>query len=213
MTRVTMLNGLPITMLNGPLGCNCQQAPEVGAPLGNLPDQSMGALVVIGTALGIAYLSEPKKKALNGIGTDIAKDAIGKVIMIGAGVGALYLFIAKPLLQKVGVVDSKEDKQGQAFATSATSPFNPQFYKGKAVTITRAFAEKLAEQIHSADGFFNDDEDAVYAAFRQMKTKNDVSWVADNFQQKYSKDLYTYVRAFMSDDEISIVHGIVNNLR
>ena len=215
--QVTMLNGfngMPITMLNGGMGCNCQQNDF---RLGELPKSDpLGALLVAGVCL-LPALIEKKPKALNGIGTDILKDSVGKVAMVGAGVAALYFIAIKPTLEAVGLKDSKEDKlldtQEKTFISSTASPFNPAAYKKTGATIDTATAERLAKQIYDADGYFNDDEDSVYAALKAMIFKANVSRVSEVFANKYQKDMYSYMRAFLDDSEMTNVHNIVNALR
>lgn len=161
-----------------------------------------------------------KKKLGNAATNEVAKSVLPKIVIGGMAIGAGYLLLIRPILMAIGVIKSSEEKQldqqTEQFATSNTSPFSPQYYKGKSVKLTRAGAQAIAQQIYDAKTSFgwvgDDDEDSLYAAFRKIPTRNDLSWIADNFQLMFSKDLYSYVRGFLSDNEIAIVHGIVNNL-
>lgn len=164
-----------------------------------------------------------KRKKLSGNNNDyvkeVGKEVIPKVIGWGVGIGAGYFLILRPILMATGVIKSTEDKQRDKiesqYGTGTNSPFNPNWYKSVpgAVLITRASAESLSAIIYDAFGLLNDKEDAVYAVFRQLKAKTQVSWLADVFFQKFNADLYQYLRGRMSDSEMDIVHGIVNNLQ
>lgn len=163
-----------------------------------------------------------KKKKLSGNADyvkEVGKEVIPKVIGWGVGIGAAYFLLLRPILISTGVIDSAEDKQREKvesqFGTSLSSPFNPSWYKTVpgAILITRATAENLAKILYDGFGFWNDDEDKVYAVFRQLKAKTQVSWLADVFAQEYNADLYQFLRSRMSDSEMDIVHGIVNNLQ
>ena len=179
------------------------------------------ALLAGGTIVTMYLLNKSDKpKKLNGIADSaLGKELIGKVVGYGVVIGAGYLLIARPLLQKVGVVDTKEDKilaiEEKTFSSSNLSPFNPAYYKSVKVgaTIATADAERLAKQFYDADGYFNDDEDSVYAGLKAMVYKANLSRVAEVFANKYQKDLYSYLRAFLDDSEMTIVHNIVNALK
>lgn len=163
-----------------------------------------------------------KKRQLSGEGNyakEIGKEVIPKVLGWGIGIGAGYFLILRPILVATGIIDSPDDKKRdeieKQYGTASNSAFNPNWYKSVpgAVLVTRATAENLAAIIYDAMGFFNDNEDAVYAVFRQLKAKTQVSWIADVFFQKYNADLYQFLRGRMSDSEMDIIHGIVNNLQ
>lgn len=163
-----------------------------------------------------------KKKKLSGnneYAKELGKAVIPKMIGWGVGIGAGYFLILRPILMSTGIIKSAEDKQRdqleKQYGTAINSAFNPNWYKTVpgALLVTRATAERLAQIISDAMGIFNDDEDAVYAVFRQLKAKTQVSWLADVFFQKYNADLYQFLRGRMSDSEMDIIHGIVNNLQ
>jgi hypothetical protein len=164
--------------------------------------------------------STPKK--LSGMGDNYAQEvglAVAPKLAIGAlGIGALYFLLLKPVLEKTGVIETKEAaeaKKAEAqLATGTDSPFNPGFYKGKvgASLITKASAEALAKQIYDAVGNISDDENAVYAALRTLKAKTQLSFLSDVFTQKYAADLYQYLRRNFNDSEMAVVNSIANNL-
>lgn len=163
----------------------------------------------------------------------IAKVVLGAVVLILA-----YLLVIRPIFKKVGIIETKEDrardKQIQEFGSQQDSPFSPNYYKGKigAILMTKAKAIDLAGQLDRALGNLTgsawewilaspvalinhgigDDEDAVFAVFRQLKTKDQLSFLSDIYQQEYKKDLYLHLVDRFDDSEMDIIHSIVKNL-
>lgn len=153
------------------------------------------------------------------VGSTIAKDVIAKVVIVVVVIALGYFMIARPILKKIGVIKSAEDraqeKQEAELSTSQSSPFSPRYYKDKTnvMLTTRTAAEQIAKTIYKAMGVFNDNEEAIYGALRQLSHKTQLSWVADVFFQLYKEDLYQYMRNSLSDDEMKIVNQIAANLK
>ncbi len=76
-------------------------------------------------------------------------------------------------------------------------------------------ASRYADQIHKAWGSWyqgGDDEEQVYAVFRQLKDKVQVSQVAKAYQETYSKNLIDTLKDRFDKQEITIVLNIVKAL-
>jgi hypothetical protein len=151
---------------------------------------------------------------------DITKNIITKVAIIVVVIVLLYFMVLRPILTKVGIIESKEDKErdkvAKTFGTAANSPFSPSYYKNAPAgshLITRAMAEKLAGEINDAIGFFSDDENKVYGTLRQLQYKTQLSFLADVFFQKYKMDLYQLFQRNLSDSEIDVINNIATNLK
>lgn len=114
------------------------------------------------------------------------------VLLIGGG---LLAFTAiKRLLIAGGLAAGPGTKAASQKIIDPSSYWKPSYYKRTGgLLITRANAEKYAAQIHNAFGLFQDDFNAVMAAFSKVPTKAAVSWLADVFQQKYNEDLLTFL--------------------
>lgn len=114
------------------------------------------------------------------------------VLLIGGG---LLAFTAiKRLLIAGGIAAGPGTKNVSQQIIDPNSYWKPPYYKRKGgLIIKRAFAEQLSRQIHNAFGIFQDDFNAVMAAFSQIKTKSGVSFLADVFQQIYKEDLLTFL--------------------
>lgn len=105
-------------------------------------------------------------------------------------------------------------------AASSSSAFSPNFYKtapAGATLVRRAEADKLAKQIWDSVGTFYDNSSQGLAAFKQMKTKSVVSWVADVFNQNYQRDLYNWLHLKYDTDTqrktLSEIVTYVNSLK
>jgi hypothetical protein len=140
------------------------------------------------------------------------------LLKTGLIIGATYFLVVRPILVKVGIQKTAEDRkredQIKDYSTSTASPFNPNYWKtvSKALILTSASSDALAKTIYDAIGFFYDDENAVYGVFRQLKAKTQVSYLADVFFKKYNYDLYQYLARNLNANELAIVNGIVSNL-
>jgi hypothetical protein len=92
------------------------------------------------------------------------------------------------------------------------SAWDVNYWKTHQVILSDGELNILADKINNAAGFFNDDEDAIYAAFNKLKTKGDVSKLNDIFTTKYQKDVLMYLNSFMNTEELQPVVEKVNNL-
>ena len=88
-----------------------------------------------------------------------------------------------------------------------SSPLNKDYFKKhpERVTISPTVAKKIAIDLHTAKGVFNDNENAITNAFRQLKTKEDVSRVSSAFSGIYNKDLYTHLDSILNDSEMDVM--------
>jgi hypothetical protein len=114
------------------------------------------------------------------------------VLLVGGG---LLAFTAiKRLLIAGGIAAGPGTQSASQQITDPGSYWKPLYYRRTGgVLVQRATAERLAKQIHNAFGLFQDDFNAVMAAFSQLKTKAAISFVADVFQQRYRQDLLTFL--------------------
>ena len=148
----------------------------------------------------------------------IAKELIVKITIYIVVAALIYFMIIRPVLIRFGVIKSadqkKQEEQNKELGTSTGSPFSPTYYKKipKAVLITRANAERLADIINNAIGFFSDDVNEVIGVLRQIKYKTQLSFIADVMFQKHKYDLFTLLNRNLSKKEMETVTGIANNL-
>lgn len=145
----------------------------------------------------------------------------GVVIVIGVGI--YFVFKPKNEINSTDKNDKKKPagKSGSSKNTAdadtgeakikiegATDPWDVNYYKdisaqmgGKVRILTQASALKLAAQIYDAKGIVYDTEEDVFKAIGSLKSKAQLSYLAEQFQIKYGKDMREYIKSFLSEDE------------
>lgn len=122
-------------------------------------------------------------------------------IIIPVGIIGLLLIGGKKILDALGITASKTDTQiiSENNAISKADYWQPAYYKkylaaGKTCTlITAAGADALVTDIYEAHKFYNDDEARIYGAFAKLHCLTQVSYLAEKFNAKYSKDLLGFL--------------------
>lgn len=106
-----------------------------------------------------------------------------------------YTKVIKPLLESVGLSQSEAEIEVQKQTSNPQSPWNPNFWrKGGATILTVADTNRYINTIWNAPGYITDDFDAVLGVFKQLKTKSQVSYLADRFNQVKGKDLLNWLQ-------------------
>lgn len=127
------------------------------------------------------------------------------------------VFAGYKLLQKIGLVKTAADAAAANAASSLQTAnyFSTDFYKkGGAGTmiLTAEASDYLAKAVYDSKGWFNDDEDKLYGVFKSLKTKSQVSFLADVFYQKYRRDMISYISSFLNDSELYKLKNIIDPL-
>lgn len=156
--------------------------------------------------------------------TDITAHPLFKPVVY-AGLGYLgYKTILTPLLEGLNLKDTPEEKAEKELLDKVENLdldrdyFNPNFYSKPpsghvSQILTTATAEKLATQIYNAKSRINDDESAIYAAFRACQYKTQVSYLVYWFNRKYAVDLYSWLKdKVLNDEEMAKVLNITEKL-
>lgn len=178
---------------------------------------NMGASILsIGAAgLALLLLANNKKKAM---GKLESKDVYPYLIIGGA---LAVTGVLKKILISLGVLDSKDSTDLDNAATNPGSFWNPAYYKNFSSytwTIDRAGAETLTEQLKDAFGLFDDCEECAIAVFKQLKTRSQVSYLADVFYQMTGQDLLTFIRGGvwpndrLSDAQVNEINIFLSHL-
>jgi hypothetical protein len=106
-----------------------------------------------------------------------------------------YTKVIKPILEGVGLQKSSEEIEIEKQTSNPSSPWNPNYWrKGGATILTNANVNRFIETIWNAPGYFYDDFEAVLGVFKQLKTKSQVSYLADKFNQAKGKDLLSWLQ-------------------
>ena len=136
--------------------------------------------------------------------------------IIGIGLIGFLYFAGKGVLSKFGLLPSKNDQEiKQSLSTLANEDyFNPNYYARHlpAKILTVSDGNKFSERIYNAKQLINDDEAAVYGVFQLLRTKTQVSSLANYFQSKYQKSLLGFLQSFLNESELSNIATIINKL-
>ena len=167
-------------------------------------------------------------------GLKIKKEVSANTLLwIGGGILG-YTFVLKPLFDTFGVTDSKEDKQNAA-SEKNNQGWQPAFWlqtqqkKIPALYTTYAAADGIAKAINGALGgnhlpsgvmewlfpgyaFINDREEVIYAAFRKLQTRVQLSQVSASYENTYKKDLFQELKSSLNDKELNTVVKIADAL-
>jgi hypothetical protein len=143
-------------------------------------------------------------------------EEIFKLALYGTGILAIY-----KIGTKVGIFQTSEEAAAnlQYQSTLEANYWLPKFYKdylnryGKIITLTPAAKKTLSDQLWDAKGLFNDDEDKVYAVFRTMNYQTSLSSLADYFLNYKGKDLLSWLKDFLSEEEFKNLSSIISKYK
>jgi len=164
----------------------------------------------------------------------IKKDQ-NNILLYAALFGAAYFLVLKPILQKLGIEKTTEEREDLEaikqidFGKPNENPFSGRLFLVNmpvgTILLTAASSLKLAEKIRGSFTNFGDNEQQVIGIFRQLKTQAQVSNIADAFFKKYSLDLWTFLKTGtpdsdvlsqyytgLSNQDLSLILNIVNKL-
>lgn len=147
--------------------------------------------------------------------------------ILPAGLITIAFIGGKKILEFLHVIDDKDAQQKAAENKSVASQdyWNPQYYKdlvaqGKTVSIiTVAQTATLVTALKNAHGTFNDNEDAIYGAFRAIHTYTQLSYLCDKFLAATGKDLLGFLygggggyntSGFLNDSEFNVIVSIIS---
>lgn len=146
---------------------------------------------------------------------------IDQNLVFKAGIGvAIYFLIVKPLLEKTGIKDTKEEKQLEKTLEQQETKINiwqgqnavmRAAPAGKEVKfLTYASAASKADGIEDSFGVFDDDEDRIYAIFRDLNYQTQVASIVDQYRIRHSKDLKNDLQYRLSKDEFNEIVKIID---
>ena len=137
----------------------------------------------------------------------------------------IYFLIARPVLQKLGILKDKSQRviEEQQNLPQRENPFSPNFYRFAPTgskLITRQTAENLAKRLYDSFGYFYDDEAGITSVFSALRTQSQVSFLAEVFSQVYKQDILEFMKrgkglmpeAGLSDSELSTIIDKVSRL-
>jgi len=139
----------------------------------------------------------------NPIKSEVTLYIVGGIVVIAVA-SIIYLAIARPILQKIGVLDDKKDKEKdnaiKEFDKSQWFTSIPYKANKSQVTISETKANALAKEIYYAKGYTYDCETCAIGSIVDAGTKINVSYVAYRFYMLYNRDLMSYLKSFLESD-------------
>lgn len=151
---------------------------------------------------------------------------VGGAGIAGLGVG-IYFFVKKRKSKKeisfstLGNIGSAGNTGKPVVVTGGgratpvvepnwNAPFNMNYIndvkkwlRGKRIKeLSASAARKYALELKNAKGLFDDDEKAVERVFRGLQDKTQVASLSKVFYFNHKKDMYQYLKDFLSDSEM-----------
>lgn len=128
--------------------------------------------------------------------------------------------ILNPILELVGLKDSKESKEVDA--DSKSDYWNPNWYldlqkQGKTIYLMNAaslkgFGDDIYNSINMTYAYiptFADDEDKIKSVFTLIKYQTQISQLADWMSKIKGKDLFSWLRDELSADDMIRIKDII----
>jgi hypothetical protein len=140
----------------------------------------------------------------NPIKSQVTLYIVGGIVVIAVA-SIVYLAIARPILQKIGIIDDKKDKErDNAIKEGDKSQwFTSIPYKANKsqITISETKANVLATEIYNAKNWYYDCETCAVGSIIDAGTKINVSYVAYRFYMLYNRDLMSYLKSFLETND------------
>ena len=167
---------------------------------------------------------------MNGMGMAPKRAEIFAYILIAI----VVLFIVFMLLKRFGIIKSKtqrdttkikQESREEKAETKAEKAqiiellsdneyFKPGIWKGIPAKrlYTTEYSRQLATKIKKAFGLLNDKEEVIYAVFRSLKDKANISQIAFAYMALYNTDLLGELIARLSKSELQMIYNIIENI-
>lgn len=181
-------------------------------------DKNYNGLLLIGGIAVATYLVYAAARKRKKVGKFSQKDLIPIFWIVG---GLIGLDVIKKILIALGIWDDPKSKQLDQEGADPNSAWNPAFWKKSqnySYAISQAQAESYAKQVYDAFGAVNDNEEQAIDVFHRLRTKANVSFLADVFAQMYQQDLLTFLRGGMwpqdrlSDSDVAGINDYISKL-
>lgn len=169
-------------------------------------------LVLAAVAL---YRYSQKKKGRKKIGAFTKNDLIP---LFWLGGGLIAFSVIKKILIFLHIWDDPKSTALDQAAIDPNSFWRPDFWRKSqnySYTIDTPTAQAYAKEIYDAFGAFDDNEDQAIGVFRRLRTKANLSFLADVFNQVYGQDLLTFLRGGiwpkdrLSDDDVALINSMI----
>ena len=150
-----------------------------------------GSGAALPIALGVLLLAVQKKKKTIGDAEPAKQNYMPVLLVVGA---VLALGGLNKLLQALGIEKSAEATALSNNSSSATSPWNPNYYKQftSGQLLDQATADADATTLYKAFGLFGLGYDlpGITAVIHSLSSQAELSQISESFSTQYGKDLF-----------------------
>lgn len=140
------------------------------------------------------------------------------VLLALLGVGAY--FASNSILQALGIKKSKEEKESEKILEQQESKIN--IWQGTEAVkraaganstiklLSYSSAATKADGIQDSFSFYNDDEERIYAIFRDLNAQTQVASLVDQYRLRHKADLLNALKSNLSTTEVNEITKIIN---
>lgn len=147
------------------------------------------------------------------------------LLKVGVVVAA-YFLVVKPLMAANEEEKKREDEvkkfEEEGNKLGGCNPFDyNKFFDSCTPRLKYGFdrrpmtteeAAKSAKKVYDGIGYIYDEPDKVIAGIKACRTKTDVAYLSKSFDNKYQKDMWTYIKKPLSDKSQKKIIDYVNGL-
>ena len=139
---------------------------------------------------------------------------ITKLLLIGGAV-IILLYIVNNIMKRVGLIKSDatiaKEKKVAEFANS--DYFNPNFQEGKTFKkLSDNEIKQVVIRLRKAMRFAGTDESEIYAIFKLLSNKLQISQLSKGYYIEYKADLLTELQNELRESEQAVLMDIINEL-
>ncbi len=145
------------------------------------------------------------------------------IIKYGIGSLVAYFLVARPILTKLGIIESDKQISIKNETLKINTPWNPNYWKqfSRPTVITDKVTDDIIYIIQDSFGVLADNYSAILNQFKKLTYKTQVSYLADKWQQQKGTDLLTFLGNGggifpwdgLSTENLSSLITFVNNLK
>lgn len=141
------------------------------------------------------------------------------IFKAGIAVG-VYFLVIKPLTEKLGLKASSAEKEAEKILKQQETKIN--IWQGTEAVkraagpnstiklLSYSSAASKADGIQDSFSFYNDDEERIYAIFRDLNAQTQVASLVDQYRLRHKADLLNALKSNLSTIEINEITKIIN---
>ena len=156
-----------------------------------------------------------------GVNVDVRTGETTKYVVYGlvgiAVIAITYFGILKPVLNKLGVTRSKDDRKGERDASqlSRKQVLSNSLYREypSNVTITSAQANAKAIDVHNGKGVVWDDETLAVGAVTSAGSLVNISYISDTFNRLYGKSMESYMESYLEPENWTQIDNYIEKTK